>query len=68
MSISPDDYKVDAMSAEGFSENLDSLKTRFLQMDESTKAQEFPNILFLGTGSCIPNKARNVSSIAVQVK
>lgn len=30
--------------------------------------KEYPKILFLGTGSCIPNKTRNTSGILVKLR
>lgn len=34
---------------------------------KSQRAQEYPRIITFGTGSCIPNKTRNVSSILVHM-
>ena len=48
-------------------ENLTSQNSKNLNkiLQESKKDKTYPILLFLGTGSCIPNKSRNTSAILV---
>ncbi len=66
--VSPDEYLTEATSIPGFVESLDDLKRQLRQNyanEKISRSDEYPKIVFLGTGSCIPNKARNVSAILV---
>ncbi|EDW32383.1 GL11605 [Drosophila persimilis] len=62
--LTPEEYVKETHAVPGFTELLAKLKaeTDF----PSSAASSYPRIIFLGTGSCIPNKTRNVSSILIQ--
>ncbi|CAG7701988.1 unnamed protein product [Allacma fusca] len=62
--LCPDEYLKEAMLMENFPEELARFKEKVGSMDKSS---EYPNILFSGTGSSIPNKARNVSGILLTI-
>ncbi|CAG7725545.1 unnamed protein product [Allacma fusca] len=62
--LCPDEYLKEAMVMENFPEELARFKEKVASMDKSS---EYPNILFSGTGSSIPNKARNVSGILLTI-
>jgi ribonuclease Z len=49
---------------EGFPEVLAELKQKLIET-EADAVQKFPQVVFLGTGSCIPNKTRNTSGILI---
>ncbi|GLG99578.1 Zinc phosphodiesterase ELAC protein 2, partial [Gryllus bimaculatus] len=54
--------------AEGFLETLNKLKQDIEKMEQNITSQESdPQISFLGTGSCIPNKTRNTSGILLHI-
>lgn len=63
-----DEYLSESAEIPGFVDSLNELKQQLRQSyanEKTLRADEFPKILFLGTGSCIPNKVRNVSAILV---
>lgn len=68
LAVCPDEYLNESASISGFAESLDALKQQLRQSyanEKISRADEYPKIVFLGTGSCIPNKTRNVSAILV---
>lgn len=64
LKITPEDYKREIQTIEGFSDILQELKQK---LDRKIRSS-YPKIIFLGTGSCIPNKTRNTSGILLQTK
>jgi ribonuclease Z len=52
---------------DGFSEVLAELKEKLIET-ETDAVRKFPQVVFLGTGSCIPNKTRNTSSILIHTR
>jgi hypothetical protein len=52
---------------DGFPEVLAELKEKLTET-KADALRKFPQVLFLGTGSCIPNKTRNTSGILVHTR
>jgi len=52
---------------EGFPEVLAELKQKLIET-EAVAVQKFPQVVFLGTGSCIPNLTRNTSGILIHTR
>uniref|UniRef100_U5EN23 Zinc phosphodiesterase ELAC protein 2 n=1 Tax=Corethrella appendiculata TaxID=1370023 RepID=U5EN23_9DIPT len=59
--LEPDEYLKELDILEDFKEALGKLR----ETDDTSHSNEdeFPRMIFFGTGSCIPNKTRNVSAI-----
>nr|XP_023017824.1 ribonuclease Z, mitochondrial [Leptinotarsa decemlineata] len=65
LKLNPKEYIEETMVLEEFSKLLSELKTKLIQKKLTLANVNYPKILFLGTGSCIPNKTRNTSGILV---
>ncbi|KAJ8727934.1 hypothetical protein PYW08_016319 [Mythimna loreyi] len=62
------DYIQETMDVDGFVGSLEQFRRlvdsmRYARCD----SKEFPKVVFLGTGSCIPSKTRNTSAIVLQI-
>lgn len=56
------------MSVDGFKQTLQDLKIQLLNKKIGSRFQDYPRVVFLGTGSCIPNKTRNTSGILFEIR
>lgn len=63
------DYYQETMDVEGFGACLDKFRGEIqnLRYANNDSSKEYPKVVFLGTGSCIPSKTRNTSAIIVHV-
>ncbi|EDW02052.1 GH20113 [Drosophila grimshawi] len=64
--LTPLEYVKETHAVPGFTELLAQLHNEAQLQRPDTAVGSYPRIIFLGTGSCIPNKTRNVSSILIQ--
>lgn len=62
LKLNPKLFIEETLCVEGFPEALADLKQKLAEI-QVDPLKKFPQVLFLGTGSCIPNKTRNTSSI-----
>lgn len=69
--VNPAEYVAETKAFPGFEDSLDDLQ-QLLAKDFANeilaRVDDYPKIVFLGTGSCIPNKTRNVSSVLVHTR
>ncbi|XP_075973216.1 ribonuclease Z isoform X2 [Anticarsia gemmatalis] len=62
------DYIQETMDVDGFVGSLQQFRRLVDSMRyNKSDAKEYPKVVFLGTGSCIPSKTRNTSAIVVQI-
>lgn len=68
LKLVPQEYITETTSLSGFTEELNDLKEKVKEARASMTIKPYPKVLFLGTGSCIPNKTRNTSGILIQIR
>ncbi|XP_063824752.1 ribonuclease Z, mitochondrial isoform X1 [Ostrinia nubilalis] len=62
------EYIQETMDVDGFVGSLEHFRRQVDSMRYAkANSQEFPKVVFLGTGSCIPSKTRNTSAVVLQV-
>ncbi|XP_069692325.1 ribonuclease Z, mitochondrial isoform X2 [Periplaneta americana] len=64
LKLNPKLFVNETLNVEGFPEMLSELEQK-LQQTPTDQLKKYPQVLFLGTGSCIPNKTRNTSGILI---
>lgn len=57
--------KDNAFSRDGFKKAINILRSKQTQYEKNSNNEDFPSIIFLGTGSALPGGYRNCSSILV---
>ncbi|XP_035207675.1 zinc phosphodiesterase ELAC protein 2-like [Stegodyphus dumicola] len=69
VAVDPKMFIEEATNAEGFNESLKNLQSQIRENSVKTynSDDKYPTVIFLGTGSSIPSKVRNVSAILVNI-
>lgn len=68
LKLQPEEYLNEAMADDRFLDVLAELQTEInSKMKEIGDIAEYPKLIFLGTGSCAPNKNRNTSGILLRI-
>lgn len=66
--LTPDEYEAEALAAEGFATAREEVHVKLAEARTKLgSSRAYPQLTFFGTGSCIPNKTRNVSGLLVRV-
>lgn len=65
--LQPGLYIHETLSAPEFKKTVLEMEDQLNCITASADVKEYPKILFLGTGSCIPNKTRNTSGILLEI-
>lgn len=66
--INPTEYVSEVFAVEEFSESLKKFHSTVADIEKCDSDQKYPMVVFLGTGSCIPNKTRNTSGIMIHIE
>ncbi len=65
--LKPQEYINESLAQEGVQTSLDTLKSTLADLIPISN-RTYPKVIFLGTGSCIPNKTRNTSAILIELE
>ncbi|XP_044758744.1 ribonuclease Z, mitochondrial isoform X2 [Coccinella septempunctata] len=65
--LKPKEYIEETLSVDGVPTALQDLNAKLQTAVKKVFPTDYPRILFLGTGSCIPNKTRNTSGILLEI-
>lgn len=68
LKINSTEFIEETLSLEKFPAVLHEVTQQMSQMQQNLLIREYPKLLFLGTGSSIPNKTRNTSGILLQIE
>ncbi|XP_045476586.1 ribonuclease Z, mitochondrial isoform X2 [Harmonia axyridis] len=66
LKLKPKEYREETLALDGVPAALQDLNVRIQSCRDDIVPKEYPRVLFLGTGSCIPNKTRNTSGILLE--
>lgn len=66
LTLNPHEYIKESLNVQELMGELRKLKIKMLKKTNEV-GDDYPKLLFLGTGSCIPNKTRNTSGILVSL-
>jgi ribonuclease Z len=67
LKLVPSQFIEETMTTENFPQVLHEVTQQFAQKRRHMTIRDFPKLLFLGTGSSIPNKTRNTSGMLLEV-
>jgi ribonuclease Z len=68
LKLVPSQFIEETMTTENFPQVLHEVTQQFAQKQRHMTIRDFPKLLFLGTGSSIPNKTRNTSGMLLEVE
>ncbi|XP_017785544.1 PREDICTED: ribonuclease Z, mitochondrial isoform X2 [Nicrophorus vespilloides] len=67
LKLNPKEYVEEGMKVVDVEDTLPELERKLSEKKSTLVVNEYPKVLFMGTGSCIPNKTRNTSGILLQI-
>ena len=68
LKLVPSQYIEETMTIESFPQALHEVTQQIAQKQKHLTIRDFPKLLFLGTGSSIPNKTRNTSGMLLELE
>lgn len=68
LKLAPNQFIEETMAIEDFPRMLHEVRQQLGEKRRQLSIKEFPKIVFLGTGSSIPNKTRNTSGILLEIE
>ncbi|XP_003791125.1 zinc phosphodiesterase ELAC protein 2 [Otolemur garnettii] len=67
ITCNPDEFKAEALELPNFQESVQEYRKSAQDVPNQAEKSQYPEVIFLGTGSAIPMKIRNVSSTLVNI-